>query len=486
MPNGAYHEDLLNFQDFKAVASQNAEEWYRFAIETCGRNIKNGQLRLVTGCDKTNSWGIATYSDLQGPVAISLTANSTQPAVEYTWDYEGRVQAKAGPKFEESLDSTGNREYPQSVHNQCTFLRSFTLTLAEDVWKTMPSNLTQDLSDNNNNLGFNHERRVNIRNDSFGSDSDTSTNYPAMVINQMLLSQYPNAKVAISHDNDWCSVIREDETTMPDAPELLGRMRKIFSSHIDDDGTVYISQNHASETKPHLQSCSIFTPERPVYAGGILSDGTGNTRNEDEIFSGSSTAWGKQSEGPPNTVFSEEGIGSDDEGFVHRLALEERAAPQLFLLGSEVPTPPTLVAVGPSFSLATSPTQTSHDQGEGAVLLNPLDMESRDYNTDGNAGILRRGQSGSGPLALEPSNTPSIRYRILTKAIAASAHRDPPPPQCASGTQQVPTRRHGFPIQQVSEDQQRVVKTAGEPTNTDTHGTHTAQQLLAPHQDGSE
>ena len=46
-----------------------------------------------------------------------------------------------------------------------------------------------------------------------------------MVINQMLLSQvsvevyfdfwsltstqYPNAKVAISHDNDWCAVIRE-------------------------------------------------------------------------------------------------------------------------------------------------------------------------------------------------------------------------------------------------------------------------------------
>ena len=89
-----------------------------------------------------------------------------------------------------------------------------------------------------------------------------------MVINQMLLSQvsvkecfafcsltstqYANAKVAISHDNDWCAVIREvgcsaevdnmrlnptqDETTMPDAPELLGRMREAFSTHIDDNG----------------------------------------------------------------------------------------------------------------------------------------------------------------------------------------------------------------------------------------------------------
>ena len=151
MPNGAYHEDLLNFQDFKAITSQNAEEWYRFAIGTRGRDIKNGQLRLVMGCDKTNSWRITTYSHLQGPVTLSLTANNTQPPVEYAWDYEGRVKAKAGPKFEESLDLAGlNGEYPQNVQNQCTFLRSFTFTLAEDVWKTMPSTLTpRDLSDNN-------------------------------------------------------------------------------------------------------------------------------------------------------------------------------------------------------------------------------------------------------------------------------------------------------------------------------------------------
>ncbi|KIJ98157.1 hypothetical protein K443DRAFT_680954 [Laccaria amethystina LaAM-08-1] len=332
MPNGAYHEDLLNIQDFKVIASQNAEEWYRFAIGTCGRDIKNGQLRLVTGCDKTNSWGIATHSDLQAPVTLSLPANSRQAPVEYAWDYEGRVEAKAGPKLEESLDSAGNQEYPQNVQNQCTFLRSFILTLAEDVWKTMLSTLTQDLSDNNNS-GFNHERRVTIRHDNFGSDSDMSTTHPATVINQMLLSQYPNAKVAISHDNDWCAVIREDETTIPDAPELFGRMRQTFSSHIDDDGTVYLSQNHAPETKPQPQPCSNLTPEHPVCARGISSDGTGNTRNEEEILSGSGTR-GKQSEESSNTAFSE-------EGFVHRLTLEERACSSFPLHVQDTPAAST-------------------------------------------------------------------------------------------------------------------------------------------------
>ena len=141
-----------------------------------------------------------------------------------------------------------------------------------------------------------------------------------------------------------------------------------------------------------------------------------------------SPACGKQSEGPSNTVFSEEGIVPDDEGFVHRLALEERALPERFWLRSL----PAIVVTAPSPSLLMSPTQTSHVHvhGKQTVLLNSLDMEYHGYNTDENA------RGGSGPLALEPLQTPSIGHRILTKAIAASALRDPLPPGCASGTQQ--------------------------------------------------
>ena len=156
MPNWAYHEDLLNLENFLSVKSKDVEEWYRFTISSRGRRIKNGQLRLVTGCDKTNSWGIATYSDLRGPATLSLAADSTQPPVEYTWNYEGRVTAnlKAGPKSEESLNSTGREEYPPDTRNQCTFLRSFTFTLAKDVWKEILSTLPQDVSDDNIALGL--------------------------------------------------------------------------------------------------------------------------------------------------------------------------------------------------------------------------------------------------------------------------------------------------------------------------------------------
>jgi hypothetical protein len=147
MPNGAYHEDLLNLHKFQWIASQNAENWYRFAIGTCGRAIGNGELRLVTGCDKTNIWGIATYADFL-PRSITLAANTGQSPVEYTWDYEGRVEAKAGPRLDEFLDDAGNQEYSRYTRNQCTFLRSFTVSLADDVWKSMVSTLIPDSSDN--------------------------------------------------------------------------------------------------------------------------------------------------------------------------------------------------------------------------------------------------------------------------------------------------------------------------------------------------
>jgi hypothetical protein len=156
MPNGAYHEDLLNLHKFQRVASQNAEDWYRFAIGTCGRAIGNGELRLVTGCDKTNLWGIATYADFP-PRSITLAANTGQSPVEYTWDYEGRVEAKAGPRLDEFLDDAGNQEYSRDTRNQCTFLRSFTVSLADDVWKSMVSTLIPDSSDNHT-LNFSQPR----------------------------------------------------------------------------------------------------------------------------------------------------------------------------------------------------------------------------------------------------------------------------------------------------------------------------------------
>ncbi|EDR05836.1 uncharacterized protein LACBIDRAFT_294783 [Laccaria bicolor S238N-H82] len=272
MPNGAYHEDLLNLHKFQRIAVKNAENWYKFTIGTCGRAIKNGELRLVTGCDKTNLWGIATYSDFP-PGAITLAANTAQSPVEYTWDYEGRVEAKAGPRLEELLDDAGNQEYPRDTRNQCTFLRSFTVSLPDDVWESMVSTLVPDSSDNHI-LNFrqprsyfdsiismllgleNREGSANVANDSLGGEKLTM--HPATLINKMLL--------------------RQDEIAMPDAFELLGRIRQTFLFQFDDEGTVYLSQ-HAPEANPKQQfSSPDTTPRYPGSAQGTFPDASDTGR----------------------------------------------------------------------------------------------------------------------------------------------------------------------------------------------------------------
>ena len=65
MPDGAFREDLQNITLFRDFAVENAESWYRFVNGPRGRDIRNGDLHLITGCDKTSSWGLAVYQNVQ-------------------------------------------------------------------------------------------------------------------------------------------------------------------------------------------------------------------------------------------------------------------------------------------------------------------------------------------------------------------------------------------------------------------------------------
>ena len=136
-------------------------------------------------------------------------------------------------------------------------------------------------------------------------------------------------------------------------------------------------------------------------------------------------------------MFSEEGIVSDDEGFVHRLALEERSPPQQ----GRLKWLPAIVVGGPSLSSTTYQTKTSHVYGEGAVQLNPVNMETYGYNTDENLGISREGQSGSGPLMFDPFNMPCGPPRPAiawdrSRGRGTAARGKPPSLRCGFGTQQ--------------------------------------------------
>ena len=153
MPDGAFREDLKNKALFRDFAAENAESWYRFINGPCGWELGNGELRLITGCDKTTSWGLAAYSDegdslaasLGGPLLRFRNTNDAGDCVSgttYCWEHEGSAEVKAGPEFKVDEDMPGNGA---RFRNQCTFIRSHTIMLSEAGWDRVRSTLVSAL-----------------------------------------------------------------------------------------------------------------------------------------------------------------------------------------------------------------------------------------------------------------------------------------------------------------------------------------------------
>ena len=145
MPQGAHHEDLRrNIGIFRNYAVTNLASWYDYANVVHGLEVGNGEIRLVIGCDKTTSWGIATYSHRHSKCVedsvTKLTFNVQNEGGQslypkYAWNPDGMAKdLKVGPEDIELLD-------PPEIHarmplrNQCTFIRSLNFALGENQWK---------------------------------------------------------------------------------------------------------------------------------------------------------------------------------------------------------------------------------------------------------------------------------------------------------------------------------------------------------------
>ena len=131
-PQGAHHEDLRrNIGIFRTYAVTNLASWYDYANVVHGLEVGNGKIRLVIGCDKMTSWGIATYSHCHSKCVedsvTKLTFNVQNEGGQslypkYAWNPDGMAKdLKVGPEDIELLD-------PPEIHarmplrNQCTFI----------------------------------------------------------------------------------------------------------------------------------------------------------------------------------------------------------------------------------------------------------------------------------------------------------------------------------------------------------------------------
>ena len=155
MPQGAHDEDLRNISKFRDYLSLHVESWYQYANGPCGREIGNADLHLVTGCDKTTSWGIAAYSHAQ-PKRVEDDAtllnfslsnevrHSLYPT--FVWDKQGEADVKAGPEDDELIDLL-EVDAVRPLRNQCTFVRSLTTALGVDDWERLQAKVTASADD---------------------------------------------------------------------------------------------------------------------------------------------------------------------------------------------------------------------------------------------------------------------------------------------------------------------------------------------------
>ncbi|KZP15774.1 hypothetical protein FIBSPDRAFT_685457, partial [Athelia psychrophila] len=76
MPDGASSVDYRGLGKLCSYAMRNGESWYKFVNGELGLGAPNGSMCLVTGCDKSTTWRIASvpHGSSSNTIALSFTA----------------------------------------------------------------------------------------------------------------------------------------------------------------------------------------------------------------------------------------------------------------------------------------------------------------------------------------------------------------------------------------------------------------------------
>ncbi|KAJ7016323.1 hypothetical protein C8F04DRAFT_552662 [Mycena alexandri] len=277
LPDGASSWDLRPLQMFRDYALEHAEKWYEFVNGTCRRMVGDGDLYLVTGVTKSTSWGVAALKNQSGEGQISLKLKAAlvgDAGATYSWKWEsGGSSVNSGPWRE-----PGEEKWRD---NQTVFLRGFkvmvrsklrkklqpkTLPIVDSKWSDISSKGTfmsfpqaQSSAPNTfipsssqsqlaqpQSAGHNVTRLS--RSSSSGTSSTASSSdeeslipsshgyHPSDLVNEYLLDCVAQAAVAVTHDDEWASVLTEQDNEVPGHHELFRRMLSKFRMAIVSGG----------------------------------------------------------------------------------------------------------------------------------------------------------------------------------------------------------------------------------------------------------
>ena len=139
LPEGGSRVDLRKMGLFYQYSASNATAWYRFVNgpDLC-RQAGNGSLYLVTGCDKSPAWGVASYSHPFGAPEGSLKFTAVgeeedgSTSLAYGWENYSSAAVRTGRR--QGRQSAAG---PELIFNQCVFIRGLRISLQPQLLRRL-------------------------------------------------------------------------------------------------------------------------------------------------------------------------------------------------------------------------------------------------------------------------------------------------------------------------------------------------------------
>ncbi|KAF9526475.1 hypothetical protein CPB83DRAFT_896137 [Crepidotus variabilis] len=281
MPLGARKLELSSTTAFRKYITQHAENWYKFVNGPRGRNLANGELRLIYGCDKSTAWGMATFSNACNPkLKFRKSQNMSGAASAYSWEHSSMAESvKVGPYLH---DNEGLLDFgPTPLRNQCLFLRTMTVTLAEDVWegldigRSVPRAPRRTGATDTTAVGGDN-RIMTLLNSLSGTLNTLDGSglnvvlHPSTIINNILLRLHPSAKMAITTDAVWQTVLTSN--WMSQTIESLTYQLGLNEQPVLVEGVVCLDPLSTFSKSTHVESTQKEVLASKESVGNIVTE----------------------------------------------------------------------------------------------------------------------------------------------------------------------------------------------------------------------
>ncbi|KAJ7107097.1 hypothetical protein C8R44DRAFT_744959 [Mycena epipterygia] len=263
LPHGSHFEKLKNLDSLRRYAAEHADNWYRYINGDRGRELENGSLYLITGCEKSQSWGIASFQHVadEFSLAFELTTDGDDaaPLLQHCWQ-------RGTPAFTKNsapMPSNGIRP-----RNQTTFIQGFKIALGPGIWaRIFGQTEVSEFVDFGSNSGSNSGGFVpySSQNSQFswtlgifrGSSSTSGQKrHGDTILQDISPPEAPQAEVLIAHDDDWSDILDHDGSAPnSDQVQVEHEIAERFSL-MEENGAVFLVPNAGPEEDRVLEHTS--------------------------------------------------------------------------------------------------------------------------------------------------------------------------------------------------------------------------------------